>query len=113
MILAGSDPETYPRASVPASDCCGLGRHSASRGDRSECKKLSADRAGLHASGHQAGTKEGVDTVHTLGFGFSCTGLGLARIGDIFERMADLQGERLVRVPPPARRLPSSEAILL
>ncbi len=26
-------------------------------------------------------TKEGVHIVHTLGFGFDCTGLGLGRIG--------------------------------
>jgi hypothetical protein len=30
-------------------------------------------------------TKEGVDSVHTLGFGFGCTGLGLVRIGEVFE----------------------------
>ena len=27
--------------------------------------------------------KEGVHTVHTLGFGFGCTGAGLGRIGDV------------------------------
>src|SRR5687768_7242961 len=29
-------------------------------------------------------TKEGVHNVHTLGFGFGCTGIGLGRIGDVF-----------------------------
>jgi hypothetical protein len=37
-------------------------------------------------------TKEGVDSVHTLGFGFGCTGLGLGRITDVFGGVADLQG---------------------
>jgi hypothetical protein len=41
----------------------------------------------------QCGKKRGVDSVHTLGFRFGCTGLGLGRIGDVFERVADLQGQ--------------------
>ncbi|MDQ0864639.1 hypothetical protein QF036_002220 [Arthrobacter globiformis] len=51
-------------------------------------------------------TKEGVDSVHTLGFGFGCTGLGLGRTGEVFGGEADFQGERLVRVPPRARVFP-------
>ena len=30
--------------------------------------------------------------VHTLGFGFGCTGIGLVRIGDVFGGGADFQG---------------------
>jgi hypothetical protein len=56
--------------------------------------------------GAQNTKKEGVDTVHTLGFGFSCTGVGLGRTGDVFGSVADFQGERLVRVPPRARVFP-------
>jgi hypothetical protein len=52
--------------------------------------------------------KEGVDTVHTLGFGFGCTTIGLGRIGEVFERVADSLGERLVRVPPRAQCFPRS-----
>jgi hypothetical protein len=52
------------------------------------------------------GKKEGVDSVHTWGFVFGCTGIGLGRIGDVFGRGADLLGERLVRVPPRARVFP-------
>lgn len=44
-------------------------------------------------------TKEGVDSVHTLGFGFGCTGVGPGRIGEDFGRVADFQERRLVRVP--------------
>jgi hypothetical protein len=51
-------------------------------------------------------TKRGVDTVHTLGFGFGCTGLGPGRTGDVFGRVADFQEERLVRVPPRAHVIP-------
>jgi hypothetical protein len=47
--------------------------------------------------------KQGVDSVHTLGFGFGCTDIGLVRIGDVFGGVADFQGERLVRVPPRAQ----------
>jgi hypothetical protein len=50
--------------------------------------------------------KEGVDSVHTWGFGFGCTGIGPGRIADVFERAADLREERLVRVPPRARVSP-------
>jgi hypothetical protein len=56
--------------------------------------------------GSKCSQKEGVDTFHTLGFGFGCTGLGAGRIGEDFGREADSQGERLVRVPPRARVFP-------
>jgi hypothetical protein len=36
-------------------------------------------------------TKEGVHNVHTLGFGFGCTGVGLGRTDDVFGRMAAFQ----------------------
>lgn len=51
----------------------------------------------------QRAKKGGVHNVHTLGSGFSCSGVGLGRIGEVFESGADFQGERLVRVPPRAR----------
>ena len=37
-------------------------------------------------------TKEGVHTVHTLGFRLACTGIGPGRIGDVFGGVADFQG---------------------
>jgi hypothetical protein len=37
-------------------------------------------------------TKEGVHNVHTLGFGFGCTGIGLGRIGEVFGGVADFHG---------------------
>ena len=40
----------------------------------------------------QYGPKEGVHNVHTLGFGFGCTGVGPGRIGDVFGGVADFQG---------------------
>jgi hypothetical protein len=54
----------------------------------------------------QNGQKEGVHNVHTLGFRFGCTDVGLGRIGDVFRGGADFQGVRLVRVPPRARVFP-------
>ena len=57
-------------------------------------------------------TKEGVDSVHTLGFGFGCTGVGPGRIGENFGRVADFQEGRLVRVPPRAQCFRRSEAFV-
>ena len=50
--------------------------------------------------------KEGVHIVQTLGFGLSCTGVILVRIGEVFGGVAVFLGERLVRVPPRARVFP-------
>ncbi len=36
--------------------------------------------------------KEGVDTVHTFGFGLGRTSAGLARIGDVFGGVAESRG---------------------
>jgi hypothetical protein len=63
-------------------------------------------RPGVAKWSVNAHKKEGVDTVHILGFGFGCTGLELRRIGEVFSSVADFQGERLVRVPPWARVFP-------
>ena len=35
--------------------------------------------------------KRGVHNVHTTGFGFGCTGMGLGRLGDVFGGVAVLQ----------------------
>jgi hypothetical protein len=37
-------------------------------------------------------TKKGVHNVHTLGFGFACSGIGLGRIGDVFGGVAGFRG---------------------
>jgi hypothetical protein len=62
--------------------------------------------SGSDGFGLRMRTKEGVHNVHTLGFGFGCTGVGLGRIGDVFGRGSVFQGERLVRVPSRARVFP-------
>jgi hypothetical protein len=69
---------------------------------------LSSGKGGCRSLGKAAEmvTKEGVDSVHTLGFGFGCTGVGLGRTGDVLGGVADFQGERLVRVPSRARVFP-------
>jgi hypothetical protein len=60
---------------------------------------------------HQMLEKEGVDSVHTPGFGFGCIGVGLGRIKDVFEKVANFQGERLVRVPSRALYLRTSSGL--
>ncbi len=52
-------------------------------------------------------TKEGVHIVHTLGFGFGCTGIGLGRTGDVFGGEGLFKGWHPVRVPPRARVFPA------
>jgi hypothetical protein len=66
-------------------------------GDRSWIKKLVNSRrpSGARAPVEWSSTvdrKEGVHNVHTRGFGSGRTGAGLARIGDVFAGVADLQG---------------------
>ena len=42
--------------------------------------------------GGEAGKKEGVHNVHTLGFGSSRISAGLGRIGEVFRGVAEIQG---------------------
>ena len=64
------------------------------RGDGGPLRgNLLALKCHLVGGGLKTGTKEGVHSVHTLCFGFGCTGVGLVRIGDVFGGGADLQGE--------------------
>ncbi|MDQ0821452.1 hypothetical protein QFZ79_003829 [Arthrobacter sp. V4I6] len=51
-------------------------------------------------------TKEGVHNVHTWGFGFGCTGVGLRRIGEVFGDIADFQGQESGSSPTSGTRFP-------
>jgi hypothetical protein len=42
--------------------------------------------------GRERGQKEGVDSVHTLGFGLGRTGAELGRNADVFGKVAEIQG---------------------
>ena len=55
---------------------------------------FSTSRGTIHAgpSWLRTLTKEGVHNVHTWGFGFGCTGIGLGRIGEVFGGVAGFQG---------------------
>lgn len=58
------------------------------------CAELLPGEGRHHCSGSfiKMLTKEGVDSVHTLGFVFGCISMGLGRIGEVFERGADFRG---------------------
>jgi hypothetical protein len=105
MIAAGAGLATYPVRPCWIEAVCGVRAIWRGLGYSVRAERRPAVRCATFDDA-QNGTKEGVDSVHTLGFGFGCTGLGLGRNGDVFERVADSQGERLVRVPPRARVFP-------
>jgi hypothetical protein len=63
--------------------------------------------------GAEAGNKESVHNVHTLGFGSGRTGAGLGRIAEVFGGATEFKGWNPVRVPPRAQHSPSSEGFLL
>jgi hypothetical protein len=69
---------------IPAEPCPAEGKTAESSGVRKS--------AGHPLNGVQGRQKEGVHNVHTLGFGFGCTGVGLVRIGDVFGGVAGFQG---------------------
>ena len=68
-------------------------------------------RFGSPAGGAEAGKKEGVHNVHTLGFGSGRTGVGLGRIGDVFGGVADFQGLECGSSPTSGTASPSSAGV--
>jgi hypothetical protein len=110
-ILAGSEPETCPVPGFWIEADCGLPAiqpELVTEGGMKAAAGKTCARAPRACSldGASRDKKEGVDIVHTLGFGFGCTGVGPGRSGDVFGGVADYQGERLVRVPSWARVFP-------
>ncbi|MDQ0618613.1 hypothetical protein QFZ33_002637 [Arthrobacter globiformis] len=75
LILAGSEPETWPRASVVDSGCWALPAIPPELGDsgrkegRRQSGRAPAWTGALHSRVSQTGKKPGVDIVHTRGSG--------------------------------------------
>src|ERR671927_1283430 len=71
----------------------GISGHQAQRPPASVTVLLALKTLHTYGEGPSKCTqKEGVHNVHTLGFGFGCTGIGLGRIGEVFGGVAGFQG---------------------
>ena len=83
------------RAAPWCGACSGPGQGTNSSYGSEIARKTQPPRTNGHISslvgGAESGQREGVHNVHTLGFGSSCTGAGLARTGDVFGGVAEIQ----------------------